>query len=54
MVSQNQDVAADMKTSHIEGLSTSIGLYDNDSADFVWGGVTFNAGIGVQMEEDEY
>jgi len=54
VVMQNQDVSIDMKTSHIEGLSTSIGLYDRESdlAGFNWGTVTFNTGIGRQHEED--
>ena len=54
VVMQNQDVSIDMKTSHVEGLSNTIGLYDieSDLAGFNWATVTFNAGIGRRHEED--
>jgi hypothetical protein len=54
VVAHEQNVEVNMKTSHIEGLATAIGLYNRDSGGFSWATVTFNSGIGKQFEEDEW
>lgn len=53
VVSYEQDGKVNMKTSHINGPASGIGLYKKNSDGYIWGAVTFGLGIGKTFQDDD-